>query len=57
MDLQDSLDLIEKPLGILSLLEEECMVPKGTDMTYKEKLEKQHLGKSPAFGKVRLSII
>ena len=30
MDLQASLDLIEKPLGILSLLEEECMVPKVT---------------------------
>ena len=28
MDLQASLDLIEKPLGILSMLEEECMVPK-----------------------------
>ena len=28
MDLQASLDLIEKPLGIMSLLEEECMVPK-----------------------------
>lgn len=46
-------DLIEKPLGILSLLEEECMVPKGTDMTYKEKLLKQHLGKSKAFGKIK----
>merc|ERR1711990_788590 len=53
MDLQASLDLIEKPLGILSLLEEECMVPKGTDMTYKEKLLKQHLGKSKAFGKIK----
>jgi len=53
MDLQASLDLIEKPLGILSLLEEECMVPKGTDMTYKEKLLKQHLGKSRALGKVK----
>merc|ERR1711990_262972 len=53
MDLQASLDLIEKPLGIMSLLEEECMVPKGTDMTYKEKLFKQHLGKSTAFGKVK----
>jgi len=53
MDLQASLDLIERPLGILSLLEEECMVPKGTDMTYKEKLLKQHLGKSKALGKVK----
>merc|ERR1711892_863697 len=53
MDLQESLDLIEKPLGILSLLEEECMVPKGTDMTYKDKMFKQHLGKSKAFGKVK----
>ena len=53
MDLQASLDLIEKPLGILSLLEEECMVPKGTDMTYKDKMFKQHLGKSKAFGKVK----
>ena len=53
MDLQASLDLIEKPLGILSLLEEECMVPKGTDMTYKEKLLKQHLGKTKALGNVK----
>ena len=53
MDLQASLDLIEKPLGIMSLLEEECMVPKGTDMTYKDKLIKQHLGKSTAFGKIK----
>ena len=51
MDLQETLDLIEKPLGVMSLLEEECMVPKGTDMTYKEKLFKQHLGKTKSFGK------
>ena len=50
---EHEIDLIEKPLGILSLLEEECMVPKGTDMTYKEKLLKQHLGKSKAFGKIK----
>ena len=53
MDLQASVDLIEKPLGIMSLLEEECLVPKGTDMTFKEKLLKQHLGKSRAIGKVK----
>ena len=46
--------LLIKPLGILSLLEEECMVPKGTDMTYKDKLMNQHLGKSKAFGKSKL---
>jgi myosin heavy subunit len=38
-------------MGIFPMLEEECVVPKGTDMTYKEKLYKQHLGKHPAFGK------
>ena len=34
MDLQACIDLIEKPLGIMSILEEECMFPKATDMTY-----------------------
>merc|ERR1719312_852922 len=53
LDLQPTIDLIEKPLGIMSMLEEECMVPKGTDMTYKDKLIKQHLGKSKALGKVK----
>ena len=51
MDLQETLDLIEKPLGVMSLLEEECMMPKATDMTYKEKLYAQHIGKTKSFGK------
>ncbi|XP_066265403.1 myosin-16-like [Branchiostoma lanceolatum] len=51
MDLQACLDLIEKPLGILSMLEEECIVPKATDNTYLDKLQCQHLGKNPKFGK------
>ena len=38
-------------MGILSILEEECIVPKATDMTLKEKLYQQHMGKSPNFGK------
>ena len=51
LDLQACIDLIEKPLGIFSILEEECIVPKGTDMTFKEKLYNNHLGKHPSFGK------
>jgi len=51
MDLQATIDLIEKPLGILSILEEECIVPKGTDMTFKDKLYNNHMGKHPCFSK------
>ena len=40
-------------MGIMSMLEEECIVPKATDMTYKEKLYKQHLGKCAQFIKPR----
>ena len=38
-------------MGIFSILEEECIVPKATDMTFKEKLYSNHLGKHPSFGK------
>uniref|UniRef100_A0A8C0G897 MYH6 protein n=1 Tax=Chelonoidis abingdonii TaxID=106734 RepID=A0A8C0G897_CHEAB len=54
LDLQACIDLIEKPLGILSILEEECMFPKATDMTFKAKLYDNHLGKSPNFQKPRI---
>ena len=37
--------------GIFLMLEEECVVPKGSDVTYREKLYKQHLGKHPSFAK------
>ncbi|CBY23552.1 unnamed protein product [Oikopleura dioica] len=53
MDLQNTIELIEKPLGIMSLLEEECIVPKATDMTYRDKLFQQHLGKTKSIGKVK----
>lgn len=42
-----------QPLGILSILEEECMFPKASDMTFKAKLYDNHLGKSPNFQKPR----
>ncbi|XP_048464452.1 myosin heavy chain, cardiac muscle isoform-like [Rhincodon typus] len=53
LDLQACIDLIEKPLGILSILEEECMFPKATDMSFKAKLYDNHLGKSPNLQKPR----
>ncbi|GLH07676.1 Myosin heavy chain, muscle [Gryllus bimaculatus] len=51
MDLQACIELIEKPMGILSILEEESMFPKATDKTFEEKLLSHHLGKSPNFQK------
>uniref|UniRef100_A0A668AFT8 Myosin heavy chain 6 n=1 Tax=Myripristis murdjan TaxID=586833 RepID=A0A668AFT8_9TELE len=54
MDLQACIELIEKPMGIMSILEEECMFPKASDATFKAKLYDNHLGKSPNFQKPRI---
>ena len=43
MDLAATIELIEKPLGIMSILEEECMFPKATDMTFKEQISINYL--------------
>ncbi|XP_027135552.1 myosin heavy chain, fast skeletal muscle-like [Larimichthys crocea] len=51
MDLAACIELIEKPMGIFSILEEECMFPKASDVTFKNKLYDQHLGKSAPFQK------
>uniref|UniRef100_A0A672PN23 Myosin heavy chain, fast skeletal muscle-like n=1 Tax=Sinocyclocheilus grahami TaxID=75366 RepID=A0A672PN23_SINGR len=51
MDLAACIELIEKPMGIFSILEEECMFPKATDTTFKNKLYDQHLAKSACFQK------
>ena len=50
LDLQPTIDLIEKPMGILSLLDEECLFPKATDRTYCDKLIASH-STHPKFGK------
>ncbi|XP_076329205.1 myosin heavy chain, muscle-like [Tachypleus tridentatus] len=49
LDLQACIELIEKPMGVLSILEEESMFPKATDKSFEEKLKNNHLGKSPNF--------
>ncbi|XP_062264948.1 myosin heavy chain, fast skeletal muscle-like [Platichthys flesus] len=54
MDLAACIELIEKPMGIFSILEEECMFPKASDMSFKNKLYDQHLGKTNAFQKPKV---
>ncbi|CAD5223229.1 unnamed protein product [Bursaphelenchus okinawaensis] len=51
LDLEACIELIEKPLGIISMLDEECIVPKASDQTLASKLNDQHLGKHPNFQK------
>jgi myosin protein heavy chain len=49
-DLQATIDLIEKkPLGVFSILEEECIVPKASDNTFFEKLEQHCKGSNEKF--------
>ncbi|KAJ3594896.1 hypothetical protein NHX12_004201 [Muraenolepis orangiensis] len=54
MDLQACIDLIENPMGIMSILEEECMFPKASDATFKAKLYVNPLGKPNNFQKPRI---
>ncbi|KAL5967023.1 Myosin-11 [Taenia solium] len=49
LDLQPTIDLIEKPVGILALLDEECFFPKATDKSFVEKLFKQQEGNPKLF--------
>ncbi|XP_031440685.1 myosin heavy chain, fast skeletal muscle-like isoform X2 [Clupea harengus] len=55
MDLAACIELIERPMGIFAILEEECIVPKASDVTFKDKLYAQHLGKTAAFAKPKLT--
>ena len=51
VDTEDRLLSSLQPMGIFSILEEECMFPKATDTSFKNKLYEQHLGKSNNFQK------
>ncbi|KAF3827593.1 hypothetical protein GH733_003079 [Mirounga leonina] len=51
LDLQACIDLVEKPMGIFSILEEECVCPQATDVTFKTKLFDNHFGKLVYFQK------
>ncbi|KAJ3104333.1 hypothetical protein HK100_004074 [Physocladia obscura] len=51
LDLQPTIDLIEKtsPIGVLSCLDEECVMPKANDKTFLEKLHGLWKGKSTKY--------
>uniref|UniRef100_A0AC35U3J5 Myosin motor domain-containing protein n=1 Tax=Rhabditophanes sp. KR3021 TaxID=114890 RepID=A0AC35U3J5_9BILA len=42
LDLQPAIDLIDKHMGILALLDEQCLFPKATDRSLVEKLAHNH---------------
>ena len=43
-----------QPMGVFAILEEECIVPKATDMTFLEKMNKNHGdGKHPKYAKAK----
>ncbi|KAJ1374675.1 Myosin-10 [Parelaphostrongylus tenuis] len=48
LDLQPTIDLIEKPMGLLALLDEQCLFPKATYKILVEKLHRTH-NKHPKF--------
>uniref|UniRef100_A0AAY4CV72 Methyl-CpG binding domain protein 3b n=1 Tax=Denticeps clupeoides TaxID=299321 RepID=A0AAY4CV72_9TELE len=54
-DNQPCITLLEGPLGLLDLLDEECRMPKGSDENWAQKLYDQHLTRSAHFRKPRMS--
>ncbi|XP_076847079.1 unconventional myosin-Va isoform X2 [Brachyhypopomus gauderio] len=54
-DNQPCINLIESKMGLLDLLDEECMMPKGSDDSWAQKLYNTHLKKSIHFDKPRMS--
>lgn len=55
-DLQPTIDLIEtrNPMGVMKLLDEECMMPKSSDKMFMEKLSSNFAGKNKKFAENKL---
>merc|ERR1719412_1811795 len=51
MDLQKCIEMFEKPMGVLAILEEESLFPKATDDSFAAKLHANLLGKCGNFSK------
>jgi len=49
MDLEATIQLMEKPMGLLAILEEETLFPKASDKSFNDKLTENLLGKSTSF--------
>ena len=49
MDLEATINCMEKPMGLMAILEEETMFPKATDKSFEDKLKENLLGKTTAF--------
>ncbi|KAM5172132.1 unconventional myosin-Vc [Mantella aurantiaca] len=54
-DNQPVIDLIEAKMGILELLDEECLLPQGTDENWLQKLYNNYINKNSLFEKPRMS--
>ncbi|KAI4583230.1 hypothetical protein MJG53_008443 [Ovis ammon polii x Ovis aries] len=54
-DNQPVIDLIEAKMGILELLDEECLLPHGTDENWLQKLYNNFVNKNSLFEKPRMS--
>merc|ERR1712158_133287 len=49
MDLEATINMMEKPMGLLAILEEETLFPKASDKTFEDKLKENLLGKCAVF--------
>ncbi|CAH2273930.1 unconventional myosin-Vc [Pelobates cultripes] len=54
-DNQTVIDLIEAKMGILDLLDEECLLPQGTDENWLQKLYNNYINKNTLFEKPKMS--